>query len=157
MAAGPCNLQHVDSAIVKAILGRGTKIIHDIGSISDKWSARAFDWYSSIVQKACHCGGLGITPNASSSISAYYSATAQYVSALKWRRVGHANAQPPSIRVRNFRVTEKMHEDASSQPQRGVGDRPVGANGELRASCTCPAPRPSNLQWQYGQWLRHPP
>ena len=40
----------------------------------------AFDWYSSIVQKACHRGGLGITPNAASSIFAYYSATAQYVS-----------------------------------------------------------------------------
>jgi len=80
MAAGPCNLQHVDEAIVKAILGRGTKLTHEFGSSSEKWSTRAFDWYSSIVQKACHRGGLGITPNAASSISAYYSATAQYVS-----------------------------------------------------------------------------
>jgi len=56
MAAGPCNLQHVNSAIVKAILGRGTKLMHDIGSSSDKWSSRALDWYSSIMQKACHRG-----------------------------------------------------------------------------------------------------
>ena len=80
MAAGPCNLQHVDSAIVKAILGRGTKLTHDIGSSSDKWSARALEWYSSIVQKACHRGGLGITPNSATSISAYYSASVHYVS-----------------------------------------------------------------------------
>ena len=76
MAAGPCNLQHVDSIIVKAILGRGTQLMHDLGSSSDKCSARAFDWYPSIVQKACHRGGLGITPNAASSISAYYSDSA---------------------------------------------------------------------------------
>ena len=80
MAAGPCNLHHVDEAIVKAILGRGTKLTHEFGSSSEKWSTRAFDWYSFIVQKPCHRGGLGITPNAASSISAYYSATAQYVS-----------------------------------------------------------------------------
>ena len=80
MAARPCNLQHVDSAIVKAILGRGTKLTHDIGSSSDKWSARALEWYSSIVQKACHRGGLGITPNSATSISAYYSASVNYVS-----------------------------------------------------------------------------
>ena len=77
---GPCNLQHVDSAIVKAISGRGTKLMHDIGISSDKWSSRAFGWYSFIVQKACHRGGLGITPNQASSIAAYYSTTAQYVS-----------------------------------------------------------------------------
>ena len=80
MVAGPCNLKHVDQAIAKAILGRGTKFMHEIGSSSDKWNSRAFDWYSSIVQKACHRGGLGVTPNEASSIAAYYSATAQYVS-----------------------------------------------------------------------------
>ena len=30
---------------MKAILGRGTKLMYDIGSSIDKWSSRAFDWY----------------------------------------------------------------------------------------------------------------
>ena len=59
MVAGPCNLKQVDLAIVKAILGRGTKLMHEIGSSSDKWNSRTFDWYSSIVQKACRRGGFG--------------------------------------------------------------------------------------------------
>jgi hypothetical protein len=40
----------------------------------------SFDWYSSIVQTACRRGGLGVTPNEASSIAAFYSVTAQYVS-----------------------------------------------------------------------------
>ena len=34
--SGLCNVQHVDDAIVKAILGRRTKNMHDNGSSSDQ-------------------------------------------------------------------------------------------------------------------------
>ncbi len=74
MQLATCRFSHRES------IGRGTKLTHDIGSSSDKWSARALEWYSSIVQKACHRGGLGITPNSATSISAYYSASVHYVS-----------------------------------------------------------------------------
>ena len=78
MVAGPCTVQHVDGAIVKDILRRGTKTSHHNDNISDEWNPRAIEWYSSILQTACHLGGSGVTPNSASGIFAYYSATEHY-------------------------------------------------------------------------------
>ena len=98
MVNARCNVQYVDNAIVKSILQRGTKHKHGNGSLSDNWSPPVLEWYSCIVQSAWHLGGFGITPNEASGITAYYSATAQFV---KWtgqlsQPSTWANGQDPS-------------------------------------------------------------
>ena len=73
MAAGPCNLQHVDSAIVKAILGRGTKLTHSIGSSSDKWSRER---EQSLLIGQTHAGPLLKTLSVSLAMSLAFSISA---------------------------------------------------------------------------------
>ena len=129
-----CNVQHVDHAIVKSILQRGTQQKSGNTSLTDKWGPPVLEWHSAILQTTCHLGGFGITPNEASGIAAYYSATAQCRSWLSqlflpatwanWQDLAHPQTwRSPNLialnitharLLRDFQCVERNLQDASA-------------------------------------------